>query len=277
MSIERVNGDVVMLNTVSKVGKVLDLFSFKQPEWGVSEVAKTLHLPKSTASDIMTSLTEQRLLTRVQGGRYRLGWRLFELSQVLLENTEFCIEARLVMQELVERWGETTHLAVLDGAQVLYVEKLQATPAVQILLSRVGGRLPAHCSAVGKVLLSYQEPYRMPTLLEDLNMLAFTPNTITTTDKLTQELEEVQKRGYAYDYEEVALGLCCIAAPIHDLDGKVIAAISLSVPTQRFYPQQDNYAEVILKSAQRISENLGYRMNKSTHLNRIQKLMPTRV
>ncbi len=264
-----------MLNTVSKVGKVLDLFSFKQPEWGVSEVAKALHLPKSTASDIMTSLTEQRLLTRVQGGRYRLGWRLFELSQVLLENTEFCIEARLVMQELVERWGETTHLAVLDGAQVLYVEKLQATPAVQILLSRVGGRLPAHCSAVGKVLLSHQEQYRVPQLLEDLNLLAFTPNTITTLDKLTQELEEVQRRGYAYDYEEVALGLCCIAAPIRDLDGKVIAAISLSVPTQRFYPQQENYATIILKSAQRISENLGYRMNKSVHMNRAQKLIAT--
>lgn len=261
-----------MLNTVSKAGKVLDLFSFKQPEWGVSEVAKTLSLPKSTVSDIMASLAEQRFLKRIQGGRYQLGWRLFELNQVLLDNTEFCIEARLAMQELVERWGETTHLAVLDNDQVLYVEKLQATPAVQILLSRVGGRLPAHCSAVGKVLLAHREQQKVNELLEAQEMRAFTPNTITTLDKLRQELEQVRRQDYAYDHEEVALGLCCVAAPIYDLEGKVIAAISISVPAYRFYSQQENYTAIILKTSRRISENLGYRMKKLTRINQAQKL-----
>ncbi len=226
-----------MLNTVCKAGKVLNLFSFKQSEWGVSEVAKALEIPKSSASDIMASLADQGLLNQIKGGRYRLGWRLFELSQVLLDNTEFCTEARKAMQELVERWGETTHLAVLESAQVVYVEKLQATPAVQILLSRVGARLPAHCSGVGKVLLAHQE-----------------------WSKVTRF-----RRGYAYDHEEVALGLCCVAAPIRDIDGKVIAALSLSVPAYRFYPQQDNYTSIILKTATRISEKLGHRMKKQAH------------
>jgi len=254
-----------MLNTVCKAGKVLNLFSFKQSEWGVSEVAKALEIPKSSASDIMASLADQGLLNQIKGGRYRLGWRLIEMSQILLDNTEFCTEARKAMQELVERWGETTHLAVLEGAQVVYVEKLQATPAVQILLSRVGARLPAHCSGVGKVLLAHQEWSKVTRLVEGQGFLAFTPNTITDLDKLADELEQVRRRGYAYDHEEVALGLCCVAAPIRDIDGKVIAALSLSVPAYRFYPQQDNYTSIILKTATRISEKLGHRMKKQAH------------
>lgn len=254
-----------MLNTVFKAGKVLNLFSFKTPEWGVTDVARALDIPKSTASDVMASLAEQGLLNRTLGGRYRLGWRLFELSQVLLDNTEFCTEARREMQELVERWGETTHLAVLEGIEVIYVEKMQATPAVQILLSRIGGRLPAHCSGVGKVLLAYRPWLEVTRLLEDQELPPFTPNTVTTLDGLAQELAQVRQRGYAYDKEEVALGLCCVAAPIRNLDGRVIAAISISLPAYRFYPQQDNYTNIITTVAKRISKNLGYREKKQLH------------
>jgi len=254
-----------VLHTVSKAGKVLNLFSFQQPEWGVSEVARTLTIAKSTASDIMASLADQGLLSRMSGGRYQLGWRLFELSQILLDNTNFCVEARKVMQEMVERWGETTHLAVLEGMHVVYVEKLQATPAVQILLSRVGGQLPAHCSGVGKVLLAYKDWHKVIVLLGDQEMVAFTPNAITTLDVLESRLEHVRKCGYAYDHEEVVLGLCCVAAPIRDIDGKVIAAMSMSVPAYRFYPQQDNYTMIILNAAQHVSEQIGYRSEKSFH------------
>ncbi len=254
-----------MLNTVSKAGKILNLFSFKQPEWGVSEIAKLLDISKSTASEIMTTLAEAGLLTRTRSGRYRLGWRLFELSQVLLDNTDFCTVARLAMQELVERWGETTHLAVLEGAHVIYVEKLQATPAVQILLSRVGARLPAHCSGVGKVLLAYQDWQKVAELMGEQEMRAFTPNTITCLDALATELAGVRAQGFAFDHEEVALGLCCVAAPIYDVEERIIAAISMSIPAYRFYPQQDNYTSIILKTACHISENLGYREKKPNH------------
>ena len=247
---------------MEKVGNVLNLFSFERPEWGVSEVAKALGLPKSTVSEIMASLASQCLLFRTGEGRYRLGWRLFHLSQVLLDNTDFCIEARKVMRELVERWGETSHLAVLDEGQVLYVEKLQGTPAVQILLSHVGGRLPAHCSGIGKVLLAHREWQEVITLLEPQGLRAFTPHTITALGQLALELEEVRKQGYAYDHEEVALGLYCVAAPIHDLDGHVIAAMILSVPAYRFYPKEDTYTMTIVKAAQIISEALGYRKER---------------
>jgi IclR family transcriptional regulator, KDG regulon repressor len=254
-----------MLSTVYKAGKVLNLFSLKQPEWGVTEIAKAMNIPKSSASAIMATLADQGLLQRMRSGRYRPGWRLFELSRVLLDTTEFCIQARKAMQELVERCGETTHLAILEGADVVPIEQMQATPAVQILLSHVGARLPAHCSSIGKVLLASQAWPKVIDLLKEQDFVPFTPNTITDLETLASELEHVRKRGYAYDHEEVALGLCCVAAPIRDIEGHVIAAISLSIPAYRFYPLEDDYTSMILKTASRISVKSSSESKKHYH------------
>jgi DNA-binding IclR family transcriptional regulator len=151
---------------------------------------------------------------------------------------------------------------VLDKGQVLYVEKLQGTPAVQILLSHVGARLSAHCSGVGKVLLAHRSCQEVTAMLEEQNLTAFTQNTITSVDQLAQELAQVRQQGYAFDREELAPGLCCVAAPIYDQDGHVLAAMSISVPAYRFYPKQDTYTTAILKAAHGVSESLGYRKEK---------------
>src|SRR3990170_2667140 len=203
-----------MPRTIKKAMQVLDLFSLERPEWGVSEAARTLQLPKSSTSELMSSLANQRLLSRTAKGRYRLGWRLFELSQTILDTTEFRIEARKVMEELVRSWGE----------------KLHPTPAVKIKISRAGARLPAHCSGVGKVLLAHCEWEYAAELLEDQGLSALTSNTITELDALADELERVRERGYAYDDEETLVGLCCVAAPVYGSKGKVVASVSLSVP-----------------------------------------------
>jgi DNA-binding IclR family transcriptional regulator len=179
------------------------------------------------------------------------------LSQTLLDTTEFRIEARRVMAELVESWEETVHLAVLDGVQAVYVEKLQPAPAIKIWISRTGARLPAHCSGVGKVLLAHSEWEHVAELLEHQGIPALTPNTITTLEDLAGELERIRERGYAYDHEETLVGLCCVAAPITDSGGTVISAVSLSVPEYRFRPKKDKYTAAILDAARRISENAG--------------------
>lgn len=246
-----------MPQTIKKATRILDLFSLEQPEWGVSEAARALRLPKSTTSELMSSLADHRLLSRTAKGRYRLGWHLFELSQTLLDTTEFRIEARRVMEELVRSWRETVHLAVLDGVQAVYVEKLQPRPAVKIRITRAGARLPAHASGVGKVLLAHSEWEHIAGLFEDQGMPALTGNTITTLDALAEELEQVRERGYAYDNEETLVGLCCVAAPIYSSRGIVVAAVSLSVPAYRFRPREGKYTAAILDAARRISENAG--------------------
>src|ERR687885_1827948 len=251
-----------MSQTIKKVTQILDLFSLERPEWGVSEVARALELPKSTTSELMSTLANQRLLSRSVKGRYRLGWRLFELSQTLLDTTEFRIEARRVMEELVRRWRETVHLAVLDGVQAVYIEKLQPTPAVKIQITRAGARLPAHCSGVGKVLLAHSDWEYVAELLGDQGIPALTSNTITSLDDLAEELERVRERGCAYDLEETLVGLCCAAAPIYSSDGKVNAAVSFSVPAYRFRPRQDEYTEAIRDAARRISKGAGSKLKE---------------
>lgn len=252
---------------IRKMAHVLDLFSLERPEWGVSEVARELEIPKSTACELLISLDDQRLLRRTGRGRYRLGWRLFELGQTLLDTTEFRTEARRKMQELVERWEETAHLAVLEGVEAVYLEKVQPSPAVKILVSRTGARLWAHCSGVGKVLLAHREWDEVAGLLRDQGMPALTDNTLTDPEELAEELEQVRKRGYAYDMEEATSGLCCVAAPIRDYSGEVVAAMSLSVPACRFHPRAEELTRAIIEATRHISEAAGssrYGIGKSS-------------
>lgn len=158
--------------------------------------------------------------------------------------------------------GETVHLAVLDGVQAVYIEKLQPSPAVKILISRTGARLPAHCSGVGKVLLAHSDWDQVATSFEDQGLPALTPNTIATLDTLAGELERVRERGYAYDDEETMVGLCCVAAPVYSYGGKVVAAVSISVPAYRFRPNEGKYVAAILDAARRISEDAGTKLKE---------------
>ena len=247
-----------MLQTVQRAAQVLRLFTPEQAEWGVTEVAAALGLPKSGAHSLLSTLASEGLLQRMPGGRYRLGWSLFEHSQTLLETTDFLLIARRVMEQLVAGWGETTHLAVLIDGQVLYVEKLQGDRALEIVLSRVGKRLPAHCSGVGKVLLAHRPWEEVLAIVKRQGLPSLTPNTITSIDRLRIELEEVRLQGFAYDQEEVMVGLCCAAAPIRDETGEVIAALSLSVPAYRFYPYRQRLTTAVIEAAQHVSMQLGY-------------------
>lgn len=239
---------------IRKVSDVLNLFSLECPEWGVSEVSRLLELPKSTTSELMASMADEELLSAAGRGRYRLGWRLFELGQTLLDTTKFRIEARRVMQDLVQTWGETSHLAVLVGIEAVYLEKIQPSPAVKISLSRTGVRLPAYCSGVGKVLLAHKDWDDVKVQLQEEGMPALTTNTISSIGELAEELRLVRERDYAYEAEEICLGLCCVASPIRDHTGSVVAAISLSVPACRFHNREEELTSAVVDAALRVSD-----------------------
>ncbi len=246
-----------MVLTVEKVSEILSLFSAENPEWGVSEVARALGISKSAASELMSTMEAGKLLRRTSRRRYRLGWRLLGLSQTLLETTEFRTEARGILQDLMETWKETVHLAVLDGAQAVWVEKLQPTPTVKIPASGVGARLPAHSTAGGRTLLASCEWERVAEAFAHQGMPALTPNTITTSGELKAELERVRHRGYAIDDEAACVGLCCVAAPVRDDKNEVVAAVSLSIPAFRFQEGTEEYVAAVLETADRMSRRSG--------------------
>lgn len=251
-----------MLHTVSKAGRVLELFSIQKPEWGVSEIAKALDMPKSTVSELLATLASHGLLQRTNERSYRLGWLLIDLSQTLLKTTEFYPEAHQGLQLLVEHWKEAGSLTVFSGTQVTCIERLQVTSTVEAMLSPLGMRLPLHASGSGKVLLAHQKWSEVQALVKELGLPPLTPNTITNRDKLLRELEQIRRQGYAYDQEEVVTGLCVVSAPIRTIDGEVTACISILVPAKRFHHNEANYTDIITRAASSISEQMGYRASR---------------
>jgi DNA-binding IclR family transcriptional regulator len=247
-----------MLQTIQKAGELLALYDREHTEWGVREVAEKLKMAKSSTHDLMSSLAKQGFLSKTEGNRYRLGWRLVTLSEVLLATTELRQEAHPVMEELVARYQETIHLAVLDDTQAVYVDKLEGRQAVRVELTSLGARLYAHCSALGKVLLAYSPEEEVRRIIKTAGLPSFTPNTITDEEELQQTLAKIRKQEFAYDLEEIMPDLCCVSAPIYNHLGKVIAAISMSIPAYRFRRSQTEYRDAVMRAARAISKRLGY-------------------
>jgi DNA-binding IclR family transcriptional regulator len=247
-----------MLQTIQKAGELLALYDREHADWGVREVALKLKMAKSSTHDLMASLAQLGFLNKTENNRYRLGWRLVTLSETLLATTELLREARPVMEELAAQYQETIHLAVLDDTQAVYVDKLEGKQAVRVELTTLGARLYAHCSALGKVLLAYCSDAEVKRIIRTAGLPRFTPNTITEEAELEQALAKIRKQGYAYDLEEILADLCCVAAPIYNYAGQVIAAISMSLPAYRFRRSQTEYREAVVRTAKIISERLGH-------------------
>ncbi|MEW6403558.1 MAG: IclR family transcriptional regulator [Chloroflexota bacterium] len=247
-----------MLQTIQKAGELLALFDRDHTEWGVREVATKLKIAKSSAHDIMSSLAKLGFLNRTDENRYRLGWRLVTLSETLLATTELRKEAHPILEELAARYQETIHLAVLDDTQAVYLDKLEGRQAVRVELTSLGARLYAHCSALGKVLLAYSPEAEVKRIIQTAGLPRFTPNTITDEEELLQTLAKIRKQGFAYDMEEILPDLCCVAAPIHNYTGQVIAAVSMSLPAYRFRRSQSEFREGVIRTGKMISKRLGY-------------------
>ena len=247
-----------MLQTIQKAGELLALYDRNHTEWGVREVAEKLKMAKSSTHDLMSSLAKLGFLNKTEDSRYRLGWRLVTLSEILLATTELRQEAHPVMEELAVQYQETIHLAVLDDTQAVYVDKLEGRQAVRVELTSLGARLYAHCSSLGKVLLAYSSEAEVKRIIQTIGLPRFTPNTITDEEELQQNLVKIRKQGFAYDMEEILPDLCCVAAPIYNHKGHVIAAISMSIPAYRFKRSQTEYRDGVLRAGRAISKRLGY-------------------
>ena len=165
--------------------------------------------------------------------RYRLGSRIWELAQAFHQVDDLRTLMKPLMDEVVERTGETVQLAILDGVSAVYLA-LSESPHPVKLTSRVGARLPAYTSAIGKTLLASLDRDEAARRLDGAELTRLTDHTIVSVPALLEELERTRERGYGLDNEEFAIGLRCIAVPIRDLDGKAIAAISVSMPTPRY-------------------------------------------
>lgn len=245
-----------MLQTIQKIGPVLDLFSAKRPDWGVTEVAEAIGVPRSSAHALLSSLAETGLLQCRARGRYRLGWRVVELNASLRGSVDVRSVAFPVLRRLADKHGETVHLAVLDNDRVLYVDKLPGSRQLTVAGAQVGARLEPHCTAVGKLLLAYCSAAEAQRVLGAGALRRLTPATVTDSGALMSELAVIRASGVAFDEGESVTHVSCVAAPVRDDLGAVVAALSLTVPASRFEVCRAEYRRAVKSAGLEISRLL---------------------
>jgi DNA-binding IclR family transcriptional regulator len=231
----RQNGPPV--STKSVLGKVVAvLYAFTADDHGVSlaELGRRTGLAKGTLHRVVGDMVEARLLERTGNG-YRLSGQVFQLGMRASVERGLLEVATPFMEDLYERTHEIVHLGVLEGAEVVYVSKIgghrQASSP-----SRIGGRMPLHCTAIGKALLAFSPPDLLAEVV-GAGLARRTPRTITAPGILRRQLERVAETGVAFEYEESAPGIVCVAAPVLDPADRPVAAISVTGPVGRFRPE----------------------------------------
>jgi IclR family KDG regulon transcriptional repressor len=225
-----------------------------------SEVAARLGLPRTTVHELLQTLVARRYLQEIPGGprRYGLGARLFELGNVYAADLDLAREGQAVAGQIAARCGETVHVALLDGTDVFYVAKADSTHPVR-MVSAVGRRIPAHLTAVGKMLLSGLSDETLSGLYAaDRPLPAMTENSITSLHELRRALDRIRREGLAWDDCESNPSVNCVAAPVRDHSGAMAAAMSISVPTPRWEDgARKELAQLVHEGARELSKQLG--------------------
>jgi DNA-binding IclR family transcriptional regulator len=230
----------------SKVLAILGAFDSGHPQLTLTELAGRSGVPLSTVHRLVGELEEWQALSRAPDGRLRVGLRLWELGQLAPSRLQDL--AHPWLQELFASTGENVHLAVRDGMEVLYVDKVAGRRAVPIV-SRTGGRLPMHPTGVGKALLAFEPDWFVRSYLAR-QLERPTPHTITEPGRLARELATVRAQGYALTYEEMTLGSCSAAAPVL-VDGRAMAALGIVLASRRAR-ELPRLVEPLLKVADQI-------------------------
>lgn len=249
-----------LTQSVTRALSILQCFNDESPTLRVSDISARLGLTASLVSRLLQTLEHEGFVEKNDDtGFYRLGKSVIALASVALNHNRLSVEALTEMQAVAAEYGLGVNLSVLDGDSIFYLANIDGRQAPRAY-TLVGRRNPLHATGMGKVLLAYLPPDERKTLLSRQPLLRYTARTMTDQTQLEQELEQVRTQGWATEVEELALGRGCIASPIRDQMGKVIAAISISGPLRamRFEERQQELVNLAIEVADRISIRLGY-------------------
>jgi DNA-binding IclR family transcriptional regulator len=226
---------------------------------GLSDLARDLGLSRSTVHGLLATLQQHGIVAQEANRNYILGIKLFELGNQAVSRLDLRRAAGPVLQRLVDEFQETVHLVLGDGLEVVYIDKRESPHSMQIV-SRVGQRLPAYCTAVGKAMLSVKPEAELDRLLAGAVLTPRTFKTITDKEQLKEQLAQIRRQGFALDCGEFAEGLVCVGAPIWDYTNQVVAAMSISGPSVRMRETKVRQAiQSVMSGAAEISHQLGYR------------------
>jgi DNA-binding IclR family transcriptional regulator len=248
-----------IIQAVDRALRILDLFNEYETELKITEISKRMGLHKSTVHSLLKTLEAHGyILQDPDSGKYRLGLKLLERGNLILQGMDLRNIAKKTLMELSLKTGLTVHLVILDGKEGVYIDKVEGTSGT-VMYSRIGRRVPIHSSAVGKVLVAFKESHELREILADYVYTSHTPNTITNETDFLAELANVRAMGYAVDNQENEWGVRCFAAPIWNHTKQVIAAISMSTPISGQTNRTDEQiVDHLKKAASKISAQIGY-------------------
>ncbi|WP_077622574.1 IclR family transcriptional regulator [Sediminibacillus massiliensis] len=248
-----------IIQSVERSLLILDLFDEHTTELKITDISEQMGLHKSTVHSLLKTLEKFRYIDQnPENGKYRLGLKLVERGNFVINTMDIRKVAKKHLRELSIKTGQTCHLGILDGSAGVYIDKEEGKMAV-IRYSRIGRRIPLHCTAIGKVLLSLQPPEEVEKLLEGYEYTQHTVHTIKNEQELRHEISKTAELGYGIDDEENEQGVRCIAVPIKNQDNQVLAAISISTLVSSVDDQKLNYFIELLQNAGReLSEELKY-------------------
>ncbi|MEI5098441.1 IclR family transcriptional regulator [Streptomyces sp. PmtG] len=250
-----------LVPAVTRALDILELFLDGDEAYSAPEITRKLQLPRTTVHELLTTLVARSYLVPVpeQPGRYRLGVRTYQLGSRYAEKLDLAAEGQQVAREVAETCDETVHVAVLEDTDVIYIAKVDSTHAVR-MVSAAGRRLPAHCTSVGKMLLASLPQAELEARLAGREFAAMTPHSITDPGELLAALVEIRRAGVAVEHRESNPDVSCVAAPVRDSAGRVVAALSISVPMIRWSEEREReLAELAAKGAADLSARLGHR------------------
>lgn len=244
------------VTVVERVLDVLEAFSPSKPEYGLTELAQHLRIPKSTTHRLLMTLERRRYIA-VADGRYRLGTRVLDVAHAVVASLDTRRLAHDHLVALRDETGETAHLAVRDETEVVYLDKIDSTHSVRPH-TWVGYRAQLHSTSLGKALLAFEDEGVVRRLFLGRQLPRRTARTLVELEQVLNELRRTQDRGYALDDEEDTQGMRCVAAPIRDHLGSVCAAVGIAGPTDRLRDDRiEDIVSAVVSTARVISTQLG--------------------
>ncbi len=249
-----------LIQSVSHALDLLEQFHDDVDELGVTELSKRLKLHKNNVFRLLATLESRGYIDQNKiTENYRLGLKTLELGQTFVKQMGLLRQSRPVLEWLVRQCNETSYIAILKDFDIIYLDAVETDLTVRVV-TRVGSRLPAYCSAAGKAQLAYLSEEEQEKYFSGKELKRYTGNTITNAAELKKELKKITETGYSIDNEELDTGVRCVAAPIRDYTRRIVGAVSISGPSMRLASERIEKELVPLakKAAEEISVKLGY-------------------
>lgn len=244
------------IQVLERMFALLDVLSSREESVSLKEISERTGLHPSTAHRILNDLTIGRMVERPEAGSYRLGMRLLELGNLVKGRLDVREAALGPMRELHRITQQPVNLSMRQGDEIVYIERSYSERSGMQVVRAIGGRAPLHLTSVGKLFLAHDDPVRVKAYATRTGLMGHTRNSITDLPRLERELSGVRASGLARDNEELELGVRCMAAAIHDDQGRLVAGLSISAPAERL---DEAWMERVRTTAREISAALGHR------------------